>query len=683
MHDVYWYGFDSNKSLLDLVYEATHNAKTEYVWLLHESVDYTEFDLRFVPDRYQRAMLHAWPAHNNKAAFTTWLIPIAALLSKGYTGLEKVFHDEVLLPSGPVPTSGSGWHWELDPRIDYSDFDLEWFPDFWDWDMNHAFAMKGTTHLAYTFMKGSTSKPTKYHLSDLTFDNLVLVDRKISDVLSEFAGADQFIWITDSRIDYAGFDFDWLPDDWDKDKLHYFVIKGKSQLGYTAIVNPAHYDKSSSPIYHKSSLKLSNHTEFVTLEMIGDVETMGRKQRYFGNMEDALRTAIRKATKEWLWVVSDCCDYSNFDFSWLPDLDQRDHVHCWPSGSCEKGETFLINTIHYEDGRDFKFNFDHEPVKRKTWPIVNYYGDSLAEVIAAKPSKSLYTVYVHGSESFDAIPEPCLWKDRPVIGMNQSNSVSLVPRDCVAKREIYEYPFLEKRPGMATDSRMDVIFISNGEPQAIENHTRLLDLCHDARSVNGINGRLNSYKAAAHISSTDWFIAVFAKCWMREEFQTFEWYPDYWQEPKHYIFLNHNENNGLVYGHMAPIAYNTRLMLENKGGLDMTLAQAHAVVPVEISCTWLEGDPWLAWRTAFREVIKLLHYSNETPTIESQHRLWTWENQAIGMDAEWLLRGARDARAYYERCGGELAWLIMSNEWDWCRKYFLDLYSAEATVSIT
>jgi hypothetical protein len=595
MHDIHWYGFDSKLNLLDLVYEATHNKRTEYVWLLHESVDYTDFDLRFVPDRYQQQMLHAWPAHNNKHALTTWLIPVAALLSKGYTGLEKVFHDERLLPSAPVPTEGPGWHWQLNPRIDYSDFDLEWFPDIWDWEMNHAFALKGKQHLAYTYLMSPLANNTKYHASDL---------------------------------------------------------------------------------------ELTDHLEFVTLEMIGDGDVMGRKQRYFGNMEDALRTAIRKSTREWLWVLSDCCDYYGFDFSWLPDLDQRDHVHCWPSGTCEKGETFLINTYHYKDGRDFKFNFEHISVPRKPWPIINYYGDSLAEVIAAKPSKSLYTLYVHGSESFDKMPEPCLWKDRPVIGMNRSNSVSLVPRDCVAKREIYEYPHLERKPDMATDSRMDVVFISNGEPQAVENYARLLDLC-DAKVVSGINGRLNSYKAAANISSTDWFIAVFAKCWVLEDFATLEWYPDYWQAPKHYIFLNHNENNGLTYGHMAPIAYNTRLMLENRGGLDMTLAQAHAVVPIPVSSTWLEGDPWIAWRTAFREVIKLLYYNKESPTVESQHRLWAWENQAVGMDAEWLLRGARDARAYYERCDGELSWLLMSNEWDWCRKYFDDLYSADLTTSMT
>ena len=548
MHDIHWYGFESKLNLLDLVYEATHNKRTEYVWLLHKGVDYTGFDLRFVPDRYQQQMLHAWPAHNNKRALTTWLIPVSALLSKGYTGLEKVFHDEVILSSAPVPTQGPGWYWQLHPQIDYSDFDLEWFPDIWDWEMDHGFAMQGTDQLAFTFMRNGhvADVPVKYHKSDLRFDERIIVTKSLDDALREFAGQDRFIWLIDDRIDYSEFDFDWLPDSWDKDKLHCFTMENKKQLAYTSIVNPAHYDRSKDPVYHASDLRMSDHLDFVTLEMIGNGDdVIGRKQRYFGNMEDALRTAIRKSKQEWLWVLSDCCDYYGFDFSWLPDLDQKDQVHCWPSGTCEKGETFLINAAIYSDGRDFKFNFEHIPVPRKPWPVINYYGDSLAEVIAAKPSKSLYTLYVHGSEGFDEMPEPCLWKDRPVIGLNRSNSVSLVPRDCVVKREIYEYPYLEKKPGLATDSKPDIIFISNGEPQAVENYARLLDLC-DAKAVSGINGRLNSYQTAAKLASTDWFIAIFAKCWMLEDFAKLEWYPDYWQAPKHYIFLNHNENNGLT-----------------------------------------------------------------------------------------------------------------------------------------
>jgi len=599
MYDIAWYGFDTDKSLPDLIRAAAHSSQTEYVWLLHTSVDYSNFDLRFVPDRYQTQMLHAWPAHNNLLAFTTWLIPKAAAMDNTWDDLDKVFND-TLLPSEAVPTSGPGWHWQLDSRIDYSNFDLKWFPSVWEWNNSHAFAIKNKQQLSYTFLQAAQSDAIKYHSSDL---------------------------------------------------------------------------------------ELTDHLDFVTLIMINDGQAVrGRSQRYFGNMEDTLRTAIRRSTKEWLWITSDCCDYSDFDFNWLPDLDQQNHVHCWPSGGCEKGETFLINVKHYQTtGADFEFNFNHTPVGRRPWPVVNYRCDSLAEAVKSHPSRSLYTIYLHGKEQFHTVPEPCLWYNRSVIGMNRSNSVSLVPRDCVVEQEIYEYPHLIKQSDSATDSKMNVIFISSGESQAVDNYSRLRALCPTAKicSNNSSLGRLNGYQTAAHLSDSDWFIAVFAKCWVLDNFENFDWVPDYWQKPKHYIFMNHNTSNDLVYGHMAPIAYNTQLLLKTTGGLDMTLAQPHAVVPIRLSSVSLQHDPWVSWRTAFREVIKLLHYGKTDQSIEWQHRLWTWENHATGSDATWILRGAQDARAFYDRCDGELTWLIMSNEWDWCKRYFLDLYSDDLTVSIT
>jgi hypothetical protein len=193
-----------------------------------------------------------------------------------------------------------------------------------------------------------------------------------------------------------------------------------------------------------------------------------------------------------------------------------------------------------------------------------------------------------------------------------------------------------------------------------------------ARSISDVKGRLNSYRAAANTSSTDWFIAVFAKCCVTEELATLHkaWTPDYWQEPKHYIFHNRNLDNGLTYGHMAPIAYNKRLILDNPGGLDITLAQKHTVVPIVLSETTLEGDNWTDWRTAFRETVKLMYYNRESPTIDSEYRLHAWMNEGT----PWAMKGAQDANDFYERCGGEEAWLLLTVEWDWLKKYYDSLY---------
>ena len=96
------------------------------------------------------------------------------------------------------------------------------------------------------------------------------------------------------------------------------------------------------------------------------------------------------------------------------------------------------------------------------------------------------------------------------------------------------------------------------------------------------------------------------------------WQPDYWQEPKHYIFHSRNCLNGLEYGHMGIIAYNKQLVLDTiESGLDFTLSAPHQVVPELSATAYFNADPWMTWRTAFREVIKLKHFMDQQPTIET------------------------------------------------------------------
>jgi hypothetical protein len=186
---------------------------------------------------------------------------------------------------------------------------------------------------------------------------------------------------------------------------------------------------------------------------------------------------------------------------------------------------------------------------------------------------------------------------------------------------------------------------------------------------SGVNGRLKAYQAAANMSNTAWFLAVFAKCHMKDDYANFDWRPDYWQKPKHYIFHNHNLDLDLTYGHMAPIAYNKQLMLENTGGLDMTLAQEHAVIPIVLSDTYLT-DPWDIWRTAFRETVKLMYYARTDESIELKYRLHTW----INAEQTWYKNGAQAAIDFFESVDGDWGWIMVTNEWDWLRKRFNALY---------
>jgi hypothetical protein len=138
------------------------------------------------------------------------------------------------------------------------------------------------------------------------------------------------------------------------------------------------------------------------------------------------------------------------------------------------------------------------------------------------------------------------------------------------------------------------------------------------------------------------------------------------QQPKHYIFHANNPVNGLVYGHQAMIAYNRQLALENTGiGLDFTLDQAHEVVPIVSGTAMYAETPWMAWRTAFRETLKL---RDSLPDVENEYRLKVWLDVDHSPD-QWSMKGAQDAVEFYESVNGNPTELKKSYEWAWLATY--------------
>jgi hypothetical protein len=264
--------------------------------------------------------------------------------------------------------------------------------------------------------------------------------------------------------------------------------------------------------------------------------------------------------------------------------------------------------------------------------------------------------------------------------------MTLVPREARAhvKTQLYDYPYVSRRKGdFYTDQALDIVYISNGEPDAERWFNHLTTVAEaqiphglqKIRRVQNVNGRIAAYHAAARASQSDWFFAVFAKLEVVGSFD-FGWQPDYWQEAKHYIFHSRNCLNNLEYGHMGVIAYNKRLVLDTiESGLDFTLSKKHTVVPELSAIAYFNQDPWMTWRTAFREVLKLKQFMSDSPTLETEYRLDTWLTVANGDNAEWCLRGARDAVDYYDEVGGDRDKLMLSFDWPWLAGQFRNLYN--------
>jgi hypothetical protein len=279
-------------------------------------------------------------------------------------------------------------------------------------------------------------------------------------------------------------------------------------------------------------------------------------------------------------------------------------------------------------------------------------------------------------DSVGAVPTVPLWREKTktVVPLSAGASKVVVPKSAVSyiKTQAYDYPYIDRtQRHMYTDELLDIVFIDNSEPNAEENWAFLnITTTNNNNRIHrssGVNGRVAAYQAAAELSTTPWFFAVFAKLKVAPQFD-WGWQPDRLQESKHYIFHALNPVNGLEYGHQAMIAYNKQLVLANSGtGLDFTLDDKHEVVPVLSGTANYHYSAWVAWRTAFRECIKL---KDSLPNIENEYRLTQWLTRD-NTEEQWSLNGAEDAVEYYDAVGGDFAELRKSYDWAWLASYAL------------
>ena len=406
-----------------------------------------------------------------------------------------------------------------------------------------------------------------------------------------------------------------------------------------------------------------------------------RVVRYYDNHLDTIRRCIARARTPFAWVISSCCDYTMFDFDYRAAPWEAYQIHCWASGSEKFGDTFLVNVNEFNKQQDIPLlewykdvNWHYPGVPRLPWPVLITITEDITAELKQYKFDAPY-VWLNQHIDFD-VP---LWSKRAFYSFNDAGSISIAPRDVQAHlvSQIYDYPYIIKQKSADLTPRLlDIIYISNGEPEAERWYEHLVKACgREVKRVMNVDGRSQAYRAAAELSTTPWFFTVFAKLEVVEDFD-WTWQPDWLQEPKHYIFNSRNPVNGLEYGHMGVIAYNKQLVLDTDSpGLDFTLSKAHAVVPLLSATAHYNTTPELTWRTAFRECIKLKDDAEKTGSIESRYRLDIWLTTAEGNYAESSLQGARDALEYYNEVNGDYTELMRSFEWAWLREYYAMRYT--------
>ena len=519
-------------------------------------------------------------------------------------------------------------------------------------------------------------------------------------------------WIINSENIYDDFDFSWHAQPWQSYMTHVFGSQWQ-KWSDTFLINKHEFERISQWANSLEEFPNLNFVKDQTVYIPDDLHDIyfvdhGNEQnqleklkikhptikitRYVEDYFNTFKRIMSTVTTEYVWIVSSLCQYEKFDFSWQPEPWQKEMIHVFPTQNEKRGHTFYIHVESFKKQlADLElldwFNVinycNEQNVPSLPIPVHVYTGDDIVNEIKNYEFKHPYTWFTKHNHDVEIVPSVWSAKDKKIFSISTANDYLLVPREVKGylNTQLYDYPYIQKDHSISSSS-IDIIYISNGEPDAerwYENLTNIVNNRPDItfkeiKRVQNVNGRDVALKQAAQLSESEWFFAVPAKLEVSSTFN-WDWQPDYMQGPKHYIFHATNPLNGLEYGHMAIVAYNKRLVLETDDhGLDFTMSKAHAIVPLNSGIAHYNTNKLITWRTAFREVIKLKYDVDQFGSVESNYRLKIWLTKSHGINAEWSINGANDAVEYYNLVEGDYNQLINSFSWTWLDNHFNTLY---------
>jgi hypothetical protein len=563
--------------------------------------------------------------------------------------------------------SRTRYFWWVNYLTDYTGFDFLWEPVPWESEQRHAWPSQWQKDSGTYLVPKLDYTETNYR-----------IDRRLTRLPVACN------WQVPVNFDTSTFDFSWHPDPTEPNYIYQFGTQHQRTGGPQYRVPNAISLKFCDQI--RGSVKLGT-TPIIEINHLdghaGKVPNTVKTVRYFDNYKDTLTRIANTVEHEYVWIVSSVCDYDTFDFSWHPEIWQSTMLHVFASDGEKFGDTFYMHVPSFRQRISqfelldwYDINFVGHNVPRRPLPVIQHVFDTHVKAVKTIDFVGPLAIYTTQElENNTIVPPVLLWREKTktIMPLSSGASVCVVPKAAVPiiKTQLYDYPNIDRtQRHMFDDKPLDIVFIDNGEPNAEYNWLQLphVSIPNQIHRSTGVNGRVAAYHAAAQLSTTPWFFAVFAKLEVNDTFD-WTWQPDRLQEPKHYIFHARNPANGLEYGHQAIIAYNRELVLNNPGvGLDFTLDSAHEVVPIVSGTAEYLHTPWMAWRTAFRECIKL-QGSND---VESKYRLDKWlNNHGDVKNGEWSIYGAQDAVEYWKSVNGDLTKLRKSYDWVWLASYAL------------
>ena len=217
----------------------------------------------------------------------------------------------------------------------------------------------------------------------------------------------------------------------------------------------------------------------------------------------------------------------------------------------------------------------------------------------------------------------------------------------------------------------DIVFISYNEDLADHNYKTLCERFPIAQRVKGVKGIHKAHIEAAEVSMTKMFWVVDADAQIVDDFN-FDYSVDQYNLETVHVWQSRNPINDLQYGYGGVKLLPKQLTLDmNTTTTDMTtsISKNFKAIKQVSNITAFNSDPFSAWKSAFRECVKLSSkIIDRQQDNETEHRLNVWCSKGANRPyGDFAIEGAKSGKKFGTENKDKLNYI---NDFDWLKKHF-------------
>ncbi len=499
-----------------------------------------------------------------------------------------------------------------------------------------------------------------------------------------------WFWIVDPDVEVADdFAWDYVPDTWDEGKTHVWQVANP--------VTGLNYDYAGIKLHHKTPK--GGRDKYI--------KERGCTRKpldilYLDPKQDILEQLNNFESSTYMYYVIDPHVelHPEFKFEVYPTQWDQDCIHLFKNQQAEYRNVRLVPKGYVFDSIDQINNNSYDKLKEvdlvasvnREWPV--YYMEELSSEEFHKIRESVEEPWFF---TVDPQTQPLFpqWSYEPDV--KDFDRVHAWQRLNPHTQQVHSYGGVRLWPTahsdhITTDALIynriprlryvrehgsayepyPIILLSYFEERAQRAFDALSERPFNVHWVRDIDGIFQAHKVAARVADNHggrMFWVVDADAEVSPDF-LFDYIPDVYDQETVHVWASKNPVTGSTYGYGGVKLFNTQQVLNaTSWGLDFTTGLSKKFkFMTEVSCvTKFNTSAYDAWRSAFREVVKLTVSSD----ADSELRIKEWLNPLpdadYGADA---LRGAQEAQKFASENKNNLTELDKINDFDWLQEKF-------------